>query len=329
MAPASELKVVMGAMTFGAPGKDGARVHTLKDVNAILDVFQRHGHVEVDTARTYTGGTSEEYLGEIGWKDRGLIVETKLSPRLTFKHTPEGVREGLEKSYAALKADKLELFYLHGPDRSTPWEVTFKATNDLYKEGKFNKLGISNYQSWEVAEIVMLCRANNWIQPTVYQGLYNAMHRAAEPELFPCLRKFGISFYEYNPLGGGFFTGRYTGPDSIPESGSRFDNSRGTNQARNYRARYWSDQYFKALEIVTIAAKKEGLTVSEAALRWVNHHSLLKREYGDAIIIGASSVTHIEQNLDDLEKGPLPQSVVQALDEAWDVVKGDIRKYWR
>lgn len=48
---------------------------------------------------------------------------------------------------------------------------------------------MSDSLRWEVAEIVTLCRANGWIQPTVYQGLYNAIHRAAEPELFPCLRK--------------------------------------------------------------------------------------------------------------------------------------------
>lgn len=62
--------------------------------------------------------------------------------------------------------------------------------------------------SYEVGEIVTLCRIHGWVQPTVYQGLYNAIHRAAEPDLFPALRKYGISFYEYNPLGGGFFTGR-------------------------------------------------------------------------------------------------------------------------
>ncbi|KAF8585460.1 Aldo/keto reductase [Ramaria rubella] len=327
MAPASELKVVMGAMTFGVTGKSGARVHDLKDVSDILDVFQKHGHEEVDTARVYTGGTSEEFLGEIGWQKRGLNVETKLSPRV-IRHTPEGLREGLQKSLAALKTNKLELWYLHAPDRSVPWEVTFNTVNELHKEGKFAKLGISNYASWEVAEIVMLCRAKGWIQPTIYQGLYNAIHRSAEPELFPCLRKFGISFYEFNPLGGGFFTGRYTGPDTVPEAGSRFDTDKNPNQARNYRARYWKDQYFKALDIIKSAVEKEGLTVAEAALRWLSHHSLLKKEHGDAVIIGASSVAHIEQNLIDLEKGPLPQSVVQAIDEAWQVVKGDASAYW-
>ncbi|KAF8504141.1 Aldo/keto reductase [Hysterangium stoloniferum] len=303
----------MGAMTFGREGQAGARVTTLDGVNAILDVFQKHGHAEVDSARVYTGGTSEEYLGEVNWQKRGLI----------------GVREGLKLSLEALKADKIEIFYLHSPDRTTPWEVTFKACDDLYKEGKFTRLGISNYQSWEVAEIVTLCRANGWIAPTVYQGLYNAIHRAAEPELFPCLRKFGISFYEYNPLGGGFFTGRYSGPDTTPEPGSRFDTSKGTPQSTAYRNRYWNDQYFKALDIVRVASEKEGLTMAESALRWLNHHSILRKEHGDAVIIGASSVAHIAQNLIDLEKGPLPDSVVNAIDEAWDVVKGDVRQYWR
>jgi aryl-alcohol dehydrogenase-like predicted oxidoreductase len=52
---------------------------------------------------------------------------------------------------------------------------------------------------WEVAEMCLIARQNGWIQPTAYQGIYNAIHRAVEPELFPCLRKFGISFYEFNP----------------------------------------------------------------------------------------------------------------------------------
>lgn len=68
---------------------------------------------------------------------------------------------------------------------------------------------------------------------------------------------------------------------------------------------YWNDTYFKALELIEAAAQKHNLTLAEVALRWMTHHSLMKKEYGDAIIIGASSSKHIEQNLVDLEKGPL------------------------
>ncbi|KAJ3574297.1 hypothetical protein NP233_g1863 [Leucocoprinus birnbaumii] len=320
----SILNIVMGAMTFGEAGKEGARVNDLKDVEAILQVFQSHGHSEIDTARVYASGTSEEYLGRLDLENKGFKIETKLYPTVTrtpgnendvIKHTPEGLRTHLMKSLEALNVESLEMWYLHGPDRSVPYEVTMKAVNDLHKEGYFKRFGISNYAAWEVAEIVQICRANGYIQPTAYQGIYNAIHRSVEPELFPCMRKYGISFYEFNPLGGGFFTGRYTSADDVPEAGSRFDADR--RQGKNYRQRYWKEPYFKAVNSIRAVAEKHGLTMAEVALRWVSNHSLMKREFGDSILIGASSLNHIEQNLIDLEKGPLPDEVVQTLDEAW------------
>ncbi|PVG04146.1 Aldo/keto reductase [Serendipita vermifera] len=299
-------------MTFGDKESESARTHSTSEINAILDVFQKHGHTE------------------IGWQDRDLVVETKLYPGPNARHTPEGLRKTLQASLTALRTDKVELFYLHAPDRTTPWEITFKAVDELHKEGKFNKACDTqpNKSSWEVAEIVTLCRHNGWIQPTVYQGIYNAIHRAVEPELFPALRKFGISFYAYNPLSGGFLTGRYKDAASQVEPGSRFDTSKGTSQSTNYRKRYWNDHNFQALSIIAEAAEKENLTISEVALRWMSHHSLMKREHHDAVIIGASKKEHLEQNLVDLEKGPLPESIVAAVDEAWRVVAPFVQKYW-
>lgn len=64
---------------------------------------------------------------------------------------------------------------------------------------------------------------------------------------------------------------------------------------QNYRKRYWNEPYFKAVDIIQKAADKAGLTMAEVALRWVSNHSLMKREYGDSILIGASSLKHIEQ----------------------------------
>jgi len=333
------LNVVMGAMTFGEQGKEGARVHDIKDVEAILDVFLQHGHHEIDTARVYCGGTSEEYLGKINWKDKGLLLETKLyaytpsaeerilTPRAPVSHTPEGLRKHLMISLKALNAESIEMFYLHSPDRTVPYEITMKAVNDLHKEGYFKRFGISNFAAWEVAEIVGICKANGYIQPTAYQGIYNAVHRAVEPELFPCLRKFGISFYEFNPLGGGFFTGRYNSIEDKPESGSRFDPER--SQGKNYRNRYWNEHYFQAVASIRAAAEAHGLTMAEVALRWLTHHSLMSREHGDSVIIGASSLQHIEQNLVDLEKGPLPEDIVKTLDEAWLSVKPFATKYFK
>ncbi|PPQ66845.1 hypothetical protein CVT26_009624 [Gymnopilus dilepis] len=335
----SALNIVMGAMTFGEPGTEGARVHDIKDVEAILDIFRSHGHTEIDTARVYCAGTSEEYLGKIDLASKGIKIETKLYPRKAgpdpITHDEKGLRKHLAASLKALNVNSLEMWYLHGPDRTVPYEETLRVVNDLYKEGYFKRFGISNYAAWEVAEIVGICKAKGYIQPTAYQGIYNAIHRSVEPELLPCLRKFGISFYEFNPLAGGFFTGRYASPNDSPEEGSRFDPNRHQGQSyRNRRAlflmpaQYWKEPYFKALSSIKNVADAHNLTLTEVALRWISHHSQLKREYGDAVLIGASSLNHIKQNLVDLEKGPLPDEVVKALDQAWFDVQPYASRYF-
>lgn len=334
----TNVNVCFGAMTFGKAGNEQARVHDLDTAGAILDVFQKHGGKEVDTARAYGGGTCETMLGELDWQKRGLTMESKYFPTAgkpvpeswdnTLRHTPEGLRENLMKSLDALKTDHLDMWYLHGPDRTTPYEVTMKAVNDFYKEGHFKRLGISNYQAWEVAQICELCKANGWKMPDVYQGVYNALHRSVEPELFPCLRHYGLSFYNYNPLAGGYLTDRYkrSDADNDIEAGARFDPNKW--QGKMYRMRYWKDEYFNALDLLRPVAEKHGFTTAECALRWMTHHSQLKRENGDTIIIGASSVKHLEENMVDLEKGPLPEDVVQALDQGWEGCKGSSIKYW-
>lgn len=102
-------------------------------------------------------------------------------------------------------------------------EDTLAEVNELYKEGKFKSLGLSNFQAWEVAHIYHTCKANGYVTPTVYQGMYNAITRDVEKELLPCLRKLGISFYAYNPLAGGILTGKHHGGE--PDAGRFKDNA--------------------------------------------------------------------------------------------------------
>ena len=139
--------------------------------------------------------------------------------------------------------------------------------------------------AWEVAQICEICEAHGWVKPVVYQGIYNALNRTVEAELFPCLRHYGMGFYAYNPLGGGFFTGTFK-KESEVEKGSRFDPNKW--QGKMYRAKYFRDEYFQALDIVKPAAEKYGLAMAEVALRWMTHHSQLGQKYPDAILTGAS-----------------------------------------
>lgn len=119
-------------------------------------------------------------------------------------------------------------------------------------------------RSWEVAQIMEICKANGYIKPFAYQarsyspprvgaimmltvslkGIYNAIHRAVEPELFPCLRHYGVAFYAFNPLGGGFFAGNFKA-DTQVEAGSRFDPNKW--QGKSYRGRYWNNKCMLSL----------------------------------------------------------------------------------
>lgn len=314
-------------MTLGSPTTTQARIHTLPAATALLSTFQSHGHTEIDTASSYSDGTSETMLGSLDLQARGFSVSTKFYPTAgrsvpeswdkNRRHTAGDLMESLVGSLRALKMGKVDVWYLHAPDRTTPFSETFEAVDVLYREGLFSRLGLSNYQAWEVAQVCELCRANGWKMPDVYQGVYNALHRGVEAELMPCLRHYGIAFYAYNPLAGGILTDRYTRETQEVETGSRFDVA--GFQGRAFRRRYWNGAYFDALEgFRGVACERFGLTEAECALRWLVRHSMLRGELGDAVVVGASSLRHLDRNLVDLEKGELPGEIVKVLDEGWE-----------
>ncbi|KAL6829163.1 Aldo/keto reductase [Trichoderma sp. SZMC 28015] len=327
MSQASKPRVILGLMTFGPNENDGARITDLDTFNKALDVLQARGYNEVDTARVYVGGTQEDFTRQANWKKRGLTLATKVKyPAQLGDNTAEKVVESVEKSLKELDTDSVDILYLHRPDRGVPFAETLEAVDRLHKAGKFKKLGVSNFTAFEVAEVVMTCKYNGWVRPTIYQGMYNAITRNIEAELFVACRRYGLDIVVYNPLAGGLFSGKIKSQDLLPEKGRYSGN---TAIANTYRSRYFRDSTFESLKLVEEAAEKAGLTLIEIAMRWVVHHSGLKIKDGnDGIIVGVSSIAQLENNLDNAEKGPLPEEVVKALDEAWAISKAESTNYW-
>ncbi|KAF7543572.1 hypothetical protein G7046_g9974 [Stylonectria norvegica] len=321
-------RVILGLMTFGPTEEAGARITDVNVFNKALDVFQSRGYNEVDTARVYISGQQEAFTREAGWNQRGLTLATKVQyPANPGDNAADKVAASVEISLKELGADCVDILYLHRPDRAIPFAETLEAIDKLHKAGKFVRFGISNFTAFEVAEVVMTCKYNGWVRPTVFQGMYNVILRSIEPELIVACRRYGLDIVVYNPIAGGLFSGKIKSKDLVPDSG-RFSNT-STSQGASYRQRYFRESTFKALQIVENAAEKAGLTMIETALRWIVHHSQLKITDGnDGILIGISSVAQLENNLDNLEKGPLPEEVVKALDEAWLASKADSPNYW-
>ncbi|TLD33591.1 hypothetical protein PspLS_01677 [Pyricularia sp. CBS 133598] len=322
-------RVILGLMTFGPDEATGARITSVDEFGKVLDILQKRGYNEVDTARMYIGGKQEAFTREVGWKQRGLTLATKVQyPTEYGMNAPDKVKESVDLSLKELGTDCVDLLYLHAADRGTPFVDTLRTINDLHKAGKFVNFGISNFAAFEVAEIVMTCVQNNWVRPTVYQAMYNVITRSIEAELIPACRRYGLDLVVYNPIAGGLFSGKIKTQDMVPAEG-RFSDST-TSMGKMYRNRYFKETTFKALQTIEAAVEKHGLSMIETALRWTVHHSALKVTNGgrDGVIIGVSSGAQLEDNLNHLEKGPLPEEVLKALDSAWEIARGDTANYF-
>ncbi|KAI1125510.1 Aldo/keto reductase [Nemania abortiva] len=330
MSEPKNFRVILGLMVVGPPGVPGARLTGLDNMTAALDIFQERGHREIDTARLYLGGKQEAFTRAAGWKERGLAVATKAYPITPGLHEPEVLAATLETSLSELGTECVDIFYLHAPDRSVPFATTLEAVDKLHKAGKFKRLGLSNYTSFEVAEIAMTCATRGFVRPTVYQALYNCLFRNIEDELIPACRRYGLAIDAYSPTGGGFLAGSITSVDANPSEG-RY--APGPMQHLT-RGRYFRAGIVEGARIIRQAAEEAGVPPLEAAMRWLVHHSALRGdsnrpEGADGVVIGFSKLEQLMENLDALEKGPLGPELLDALERAWRAAKPDADHYWQ
>ncbi|KZP01191.1 Aldo/keto reductase [Calocera viscosa TUFC12733] len=318
----SRIPLLYGSAAFGEPGKHVTRLHTIPACQEVVDDFAKHGYTVFDCARAYGLGTSEEYLGKLDLK--GGRADTKLFSREPGGFAPEKLRAQLAESLTALGPHKIRVLYLHAPDRKTPIEDTLRELNEMYKEGLFEEIGLSNYHSWEVAEFVWIARKNGWKQPTVYQGVYNVVERMVETELIPCLRKYGLRFYAYSPLAGGLLVGKILSDADLENTDSpRWNPKIAGRLAGMLRTKYAG--LIPQLKPLKEALEKHNIELSEAAQRWLQHHSALTPK--DGVIIGASSIDQLETNIKFCEEGPLPEDILTILDEAWKNAKSTASHY--
>ena len=307
--------LVLGTMTFGesvfAP-----------DVERFVSAFLDAGYSELDTAYVYNEGSCERLLGEVlPGLGRPFRIATKVNPRISGRLDAAAAYKQVNESLERLRLERVDTVYLHFPDPATPVESVLSAMAELHAQGKFRELGLSNFPAWMVSDVWHICDRHGWVKPTVFEGVYNPLTRRAETELNACLNHFGMRLYAYNPLCGGLLTGRYGRYEDDPPDG-RF------THRPNYRGRYWKKSFFDAVELIRAAAERHGLTTVEATYRWLAYHSMLSGARGDAILIGASKLSHLRQNLETVQAGPLPEDVVEAFERAWSTAKGDSPEYF-
>ena len=300
-------RVCLGTMTFGGQCDEAM-------ARRMVDFSLDRGVNFIDTANAYNAGAAEEITGRVLHGRRGRVVlASKVSLRMGDADDQSGLSRraifrAVEESLVRLQTDYLDIYYLHQPDYSTPYEETLAAMEDLVCAGKVRYPAASNFASWQICLLRGLAEKAGYRPIHIAQPMYNLLARGIEQEYFPMAKQLGVSTIAYNPLAGGLLTGKHKG-DPLP--GTRFA------QSAVYRNRYWKRANFCALEKLATAACAQGRSLVSIGLNWLVHHTL-----ADCVVLGASRIEQLQENIGVLEDGPLTPEIVGVCDEVWSDLAG-------
>ncbi|MCL6599949.1 MAG: aldo/keto reductase [Alicyclobacillus macrosporangiidus] len=284
-------ELCLGCMTFGRETgeEEGFR---------ILDRFREAGGNFLDTANVYTGGRSEEIVGE--WlkrqKREDFIVATKVrfptgtGPNdvgLSRKHILAAVRDSLVR----LKTDYIDLYQVHAWDPKTPLEETFGTLNDLVRQGYVRYVGVSNFKGWQLQKAMDLCRQRRWETIVSLQPQYNLLCRAIEWELIEVCVNEGIGVLPWSPLRGGWLSGKYTREMAAPPEDTRVGMAEKRGWVETWE-RENNERTWHVIDTVNEIAQECGKTAAQVSINW-----LLQRSGVTAPIIGARTLQQLEDNL--------------------------------
>ena len=220
--------------------------------------------------------------------------------------SPANVRNSCEKSLQRLGTDRIDLYYLHRVDPSTPIEETVGEMAKLVEEGKIGAIGLSE------ASAETIKRAHAVHPLTALQTEYSIFSRDIERDILPTCVKLGISLVAYSPLGRGMLTGRYHSAGERPTGETDF---RAQMQPRFQPGNIEAN--LKLVEAVKEIARGMGCVAAQVALAWV-----LSRGNHVVAIPGTTKLANLEANLGALDCR-LADKDRGVLDKLADKVLGD------
>lgn len=309
-------QLCLGTMTFGYQCDEDESF-------AILDAAMDHGISFMDTVDAYpaggdleTNGRTEEIIGD--WMSaRGcrddVILATKFFAPMGRQRWNRGgsrkhVMDAIDASLRRLKTDYVDLYQIHFPDDRTPIEETLAALDDLVRVGKVRYVGCSNFDAWQLARANGVAAAQGLRRFDSVQPRYSLLFRNYERDLFPLCELDDIAVIPYNPLAGGFLSGKHS-RDAGPQEGTRFTLG---NAAARYRERYWKDQQFDTVEQLRPIAADAGIGLVELSIAWV-----LQNRAVTSPIIGASRPEQLDAPVAAMDVH-LDDDVLAALDGLTD-----------
>jgi voltage-dependent potassium channel beta subunit len=316
-------------MEYRTLGKSGLKVSELSfgswvtfntqvDTNLAEDMFKvcfDSGINFFDNAEGYDQGKSEEVMGQalksINEPRDSYCVSSKVffSSRPNPKPTQKGlskkhITEACHQAMQRLQVDYLDLYFCHRADPETPVGETVWAMHNLITQGKILYWGTSEWTAEEITEAYDFAEKNHLTPPTMEQPQYNLLDRKRfEVEYDPIFRKFQMGTTIWSPLASGALTGKYL--DKIPEG------SRATLKGYEWLKNHMIDSErgqarMEKIRNLKPIADELGVSLSKMSIAWC-----LLNPNVSTVILGASKVEQLKENLESLEVVPLLTDEIQ------------------
>jgi aryl-alcohol dehydrogenase-like predicted oxidoreductase len=281
--------LTLGTMTFGGTGGFAAAGSIdLAGARRTIDTCMDAGVNLIDTANAYSGGLSEEIVGQALAGRRGdVLIASKVRMRVGQGPNDEGlsrhhvIRE-VEGILRRLQTDVLDILYLHEWDGMTPLEETLGALDTLVTQGKIRYAGVSNFSGWHLMKALAVAEARGYPRPVTQQIHYTLEAREAEYELLPIAVAEGVGVLVWSPLAGGLLSGKY-GPD----------------RASDRQLAGWSEppildpaRLWRIVDVLKSVGAARGVSAARVALAW-----LLGRPGVSSLVIGGRNPDQFRDSL--------------------------------
>lgn len=290
----------LSALSFGAWATFGGQVARSEARDLIATAWD-HGVNFFDNAETYANGVAEQVMGDVLADLRlprdGLVVSSKVffgavdQPRPTQKGlSRKHVHDACHAALKRLRVDYLDLYYCHRPDPDTPIAETVVSMDGLIRQGKVLYWGTSEWSAAQIREAHEVARTQHLHAPTMEQPQYNLLHRErVEVEYASLYADFGMGTTIWSPLASGLLTGKYN--DGVPAD-SRLASDDYSWLQRDVLGDTASRRLPRARAFTVLAAEL-GISPAPLAIAWC-----LRNPHVSSVILGASRVAQLQQNLD-------------------------------
>lgn len=305
--------VLLPAVSFGLWQNFGLEKALEEQKKLIFRAFDL-GITHFDLANNYgapANGMAEENFGRILKEDLNsyrdeLFISTKAGYEMwKGPYGNRGSRKyltaSLDQSLQRMGLEYVDVFYHHRPDPETPLEETMEALSDLVRRGKALYVGISNYKKEDAVRAIKILRENK--TPCLLNQIrYNMLERWPEEGLLPVLEESGTGCICFSPLAQGTLTDKYLG--GVPDS------SRAQRPGTSIGERYLKTDILKKVGLLNRLAAERGQSLAQMALCWV-----LRRREVTSVLIGASRVSQLEDNMKALGGAPFSMEEQVRIDE--------------